>query len=761
MSYRSIPVDTSSVQLSREVLALTEILARNAHESWTRGRIAEGWRYGPVCDDARKEHPGLVPYEELSGSEREYDRTTTLEAIKTLVALGYRIEAPSATDSLTTVAETHAHEEAAAVLAQLKRTASGTLDLAALLAVWRARNPRVWQHHPAIYAVLAERILKTGEPLIAHDILTEGLKHAPRDVRLRQLQALALSRTGAVERANKILADLVTEGHANEETLGLLARTHKGLWAQAAGEAERERHLNRAYETYAQAYRASGGYYTGINAATMALVSGRSTEARRLAREVRALCVHELQSLEGAGRSDNYWLLATLGEAALILGDWREAGEWYSRAALMGRGRYGELNSTRRNARLLVQHLGADGNSIERHFSIPKVVVFAGHMIDHPNRTAPRFPPALEEPVRLAIRARLEEIDAGFGYSSAACGADILFIEAMRERGAETHVVLPYNKQQFKEDSVDFVADGAWSVRCDAALEYATAVSMGSKQRMEGGMSFEYTNLLLEGLATIHARHLETELVPLAAWDGCEGDGGGGTASTVAHWRAKGHTVEIIDIAEILRSGNTRLPPRAASVRSAPIEAAPEFAPRMVAMLFADTVNFSKLTEEQLPTFIRHFLGRIGELTASVPAPPIMKNTWGDGLYFVFSTVGDAGRFALRLSDLMNDTSWTAVGLPKDLNLRIALHAGPVYSCLDPITYRPNFIGTHVSRAARMEPVTPPGQVYASQAFAALAAAEGVADFACEYVGQMPLAKGYGTFPTYLIPCDVGDRAAR
>jgi len=87
--------------------------------------------------------------------------------------------------------------------------------------------------------------------------------------------------------------------------------------------------------------------------------------------------------------------------------------------------------------------------------------------------------------------------------------------------------------------------------------------------------------------------------------------------------------------------------------------------------------------------------------------------------------------------------------LPKAINLRIALHAGPVYQCVDPVTEQPSYTGTHVSRAARIEPITPPGQVYASQAFAALAAAQGVKEFTCDYVGQTPLAKGYGTFATY------------
>jgi class 3 adenylate cyclase len=127
------------------------------------------------------------------------------------------------------------------------------------------------------------------------------------------------------------------------------------------------------------------------------------------------------------------------------------------------------------------------------------------------------------------------------------------------------------------------------------------------------------------------------------------------------------------------------------------------------------------------------------------------KNTWGDGLYFVFGDVRTAGLFALDLRDLVTSIDWAAKGLRKDLNLRIGLHAGPIYVCTDPITGSRNVVGTHVSRAARIEPITPPGQVYASQAFAALATLEGVQDFSCEYVRQVEWAKHYGTFPTYLV----------
>ncbi len=92
MEYRPVPRDTSGVKLPREISELTELLASNTHENWARQRMADGWRYGPKRDDEKKEHPSLVPYEQLSESEKEYDRTTAMETVKTILALGYRIE---------------------------------------------------------------------------------------------------------------------------------------------------------------------------------------------------------------------------------------------------------------------------------------------------------------------------------------------------------------------------------------------------------------------------------------------------------------------------------------------------------------------------------------------------------------------------------------------------------------------------------------------------------------------------------------------
>jgi hypothetical protein len=90
--YKPKPIDTSKVQLNDDILELTERLAENAHEVWAQRRMVEGWRPGPRRDEVKKEHPSLVPYKDLPESEKEYDRSTALETLKVLLALGYRFE---------------------------------------------------------------------------------------------------------------------------------------------------------------------------------------------------------------------------------------------------------------------------------------------------------------------------------------------------------------------------------------------------------------------------------------------------------------------------------------------------------------------------------------------------------------------------------------------------------------------------------------------------------------------------------------------
>lgn len=90
--YLPRPVDTSSVQLSKDLLELTERLAENAHDNWAMLRMREGWTWGDQRDDDAKKHPDLIPYGDLPDSEKEYDRKSAMETLKAIIALGYKIE---------------------------------------------------------------------------------------------------------------------------------------------------------------------------------------------------------------------------------------------------------------------------------------------------------------------------------------------------------------------------------------------------------------------------------------------------------------------------------------------------------------------------------------------------------------------------------------------------------------------------------------------------------------------------------------------
>jgi hypothetical protein len=94
MKYEPKPIDTSHVELTPEIDELTEMLAKNTHEVWATQRMSQGWSYGRQRDDELRTHPGLVPYEELSEQEKDYDRSTSLETLKAILGLGYKIKRP-------------------------------------------------------------------------------------------------------------------------------------------------------------------------------------------------------------------------------------------------------------------------------------------------------------------------------------------------------------------------------------------------------------------------------------------------------------------------------------------------------------------------------------------------------------------------------------------------------------------------------------------------------------------------------------------
>ena len=95
-SYIPKPKDVDGIQIPDTLLDLAESIAENVHEVWAQNRMFEGWTYGPIRDDKKKQTPCMVPYEDLPEEEKAYDRNTAFSTLKYIISLGFKIEKESA-----------------------------------------------------------------------------------------------------------------------------------------------------------------------------------------------------------------------------------------------------------------------------------------------------------------------------------------------------------------------------------------------------------------------------------------------------------------------------------------------------------------------------------------------------------------------------------------------------------------------------------------------------------------------------------------
>jgi class 3 adenylate cyclase/tetratricopeptide (TPR) repeat protein len=619
-----------------------------------------------------------------------------------------------------------------------------------------------------LYCTAARRLIGAGRPARGYALAQDGQAHHPACAELRYWAALALARSGNVHKAG-VLADALLEksdlpGSLRVETLSLQGRLAKDRYGRETDPERRRTLAVEAASLYERAHALPGAdAFPGINAATMYLLAGRIDSARELAQRV----VDKVHAGWQAGQSRDYWSLATLGEASIILGDVASAQGWYQEAIGAAQGQVGDLASMRRNVQLLAPFVEGLEVLLES-FGLGTVVVFSGHMIDHPNRPEPRFPPdpALDRAVAAEIGRALDDLNATIGYASVACGSDLLFQEALRARGAERHVVLPFHLEDFYYTSVDFgyPSRHSWRERCDVALAAATDVHYATHERFQDEASlFHWGNVIAQGLAANRAAQLGVPVCALAVVDTGE-DGKpaltGGTPSFLEHWHATGWPVRIIELGAlrrrvaplvVARTTDTMETPAAqeAPVTSSTTARPVAIARQVKAMLFADVKNYSMLDEEQAPAFVATFIGEVARVIGGLAVPPDFQNTWGDGLYLVFPDVVSCADFALRLLDRVRLVDWPGMGLPADTTVRMGIHAGPVYPHYDAIIGRQNFFGAHVNRAARTEPVTTPGAAFTTEQYAAALAVHPAHDYACEFVGVEWLAKEYDRCALY------------
>lgn len=568
---------------------------------------------------------------------------------------------------------------------------------------------------------LVDAALSQGDLLLAFDLANSALGSGIETPGIINKRILALARMGEVRRALGE-ADRFGLGNRNDEdSVAMRARLLKDLALSEGGQTTLGM-LRDARDAYRRAHLVDGGYYSAINAATLSLLAGEDDEARGLAEMV--LRDPRVSSPE------NYYAAASAVEALLLLERFEDASFILDRALAFPDADVSKRATTLRQILSLTRVLpnpAAVSTMIER-LRPPPVLFFAGHLF--------RADLAVEAKQRAAIDAALDETQVIAGYGALAAGADILFAEALLDRGIQLNVVLPFALEDFVKESVIPFGD-PWIARFEKTLAGAESIAYASDAAFAGDSGqFGYGNEFAMGLACLRANHLCTDAVLMAVWDEKQAGRAGGTATSVQGWRDLGRKVVIIDPGLIDRSG------RSAAIKAASLD---DISRERRAMIFTDYAGFSKLDEQMLPIFWTEIMGRIGRIVNAQAESILFRNTWGDALYAVVSDPIAAAEIAMQLKDELGAFDPTSVGLPEGGGMRIALHYGPIYRATDQITGGIGYFGTEVTLTARVEPVTPVGQVYATQSYAALLALTADRRYLTSYVGTVRLAKAFGS----------------
>ena len=175
------------------------------------------------------------------------------------------------------------------------------------------------------------------------------------------------------------------------------------------------------------------------------------------------------------------------------------------------------------------------------------VAALAGRRIDAPGASVVRFPLAQRDRVRARLLATLRDRRVRVLVTAAACGVDLLGLDAAAEIGAARHVVLPFDRARFRRTSV-VDRPGDWGplfdviVRDVEAAGWLTELSLDA----EDAGAFLATNVAMLDHAAELARALGLPLVAVVAWDGTPRDGSDVTLAFRDEARRRG--LEVVEL---------------------------------------------------------------------------------------------------------------------------------------------------------------------------------------------------------------------
>jgi CRP-like cAMP-binding protein len=341
-------------------------------------------------------------------------------------------------------------------------------------------------------------------------------------------------------------AEAEREAQLVEDIAGLNARLLKEHTFEAGRDADRRKRALSSFEAYHGLFAHRRGYYPGVNAATMALIAGDQATAREIAAKI---------AVSISGEEADYWPLATLAEALLILGRPDEAMIALAKARRAKDADDGAKASTILQFRRLQQALGTDMEAFVNELGPRAIAVFTGHIFrgDELDAGAQLETEAM---IRERAEALLRRHDVGIVYGALAAGSDIIIAETALSLGGELDVVLPFATERFIETSVRIGdppgSDGKWEKRFRALLEGSggarSLTIMEPMDPLERDLDgyFFYAFRYAAGSALQRAAVLQTRCRLLAVADDVGIDTDAGSNRAMSDWREHDRPFDLI-----------------------------------------------------------------------------------------------------------------------------------------------------------------------------------------------------------------------
>jgi class 3 adenylate cyclase len=498
--------------------------------------------------------------------------------------------------------------------------------------------------------------------------------------------------------------------------------------------AERMALMNHAADIYEAVYRQTQSDYPLVNVAALRLWAGDQERSRRAAKTVL-----DILSTRRPDEQD-YWYFATQAEAHLLMGDTVSASHEIELAASYERRQkmvhWQAFASTSRQLKRSCRLLGISDEFLAP-LRVPPLIVYTG------DRPGQRLAPEHEAGLASAIKAELAKRESHIGVGGLAAGADILFAEALLERGADLHVVSAFPTEIFVEEAV--APYGAhWVDRFEACLVKARSVKHATNYGYQGQSApVRYACRLAMGQTILRARSFDADAIMLSVCDTNVplAEEVFDPADDVAFWSGTGRRAF-----SIVADG------RVVEVSKPQIQSAKPDAPDgsiNAAVLFGDLHGFSKMPESSVLKYAERILGGVGAIFDRYAPHLLSRNSWGDAIFAQFDNVSMAAQCAVDVQDMLRHPAIAELDPGVNMSMRIGLHYGPVQRVFDRVQERVGYMGIHVVEAARIEPIAVPGMIYVSEAFAVALAIDPETKLVCEYLGEVDTAKKFGRAPLY------------